>query len=100
MNMQQMIAQAQKMQRELKKALAAIDEKEFKVTKGGAVTVTMLGNYEVKSVSIDKDAFDAENKEMVEDMIALAVNELIAQIRDEKEATQEAITGQKGGMGF
>ena len=58
MNMQQMMAQAQKMQRELKKAMAALAEKEFVVSKGGAVTVTVLGNKEVKSIEIDKDEFD------------------------------------------
>ena len=100
MNMQQILAQAQKAQRELKKQLAAIDEKEFKVSKGGAVTVTMLGSYEIKNIDIDKDAFDPENKEMISDMIALAINELIGQIRSEKEAVQEEITGQRGGMGF
>ena len=55
MNMQQMMAQAQKMQRELRKAMAALAEKEFVVSKGGAVTVTMMGNKEVKSIVIDKD---------------------------------------------
>lgn len=100
MNMQQILAQAQKAQRELKKAMQAIEEKEYSVTKGGAVTVTMLGSYEVKSVSIDKDAFDAENKDMVEDMIIMATNELIGQIKLEKERAQEEITGQRGGMGF
>ena len=53
MNMQQMMAQAQKMQRELKKAMAALAEKEFVVSKGGAVTVTVLGNKEVKAIDID-----------------------------------------------
>lgn len=100
MNMQQLIAQAQKAQRELNKALAEIDAKEFTVSKGGAVTVTMLGSYEVKKVDIDKDAFDPENKEMIEDMIALAISELTVQIREAKEAAQERATGQRGGMGF
>ena len=100
MNMQQMMAQAQKMQRELKKAMAALAEKEFVVSKGGAVTVTVLGNKEVKSIEIDKDAFDEENREMVQDMIALAINEAIAQIDEEAEAINERITGQPGGVGF
>ena len=100
MNMQQILAQAQKAQREMKKALAEIDAKEFTVSKGGAVTVTMLGSYEVKKIDIDKDAFDPENKEMIEDMTALAVTELTVKIREEKEAVQENITGQRGGMGF
>ena len=100
MNMQQMMAQAQKMQRELKKAMAALAEKEFVISKGGAVTVTVMGSKEVKSINIDKDAFDPENKEMIEDMIALAINEAIAQIEEEAEEINERITGQPGGFGF
>ena len=100
MNMQQMMAQAQKMQRELKKAMAALAEKEFVVTKGGAVTVTVMGSKEVKAVEIDKEAFDEENREMIQDMIALAINEAIAQIEEEAEAINERITGQPGGFGF
>ena len=100
MNMQQMMAQAQKMQRELKKAMAALAEKEFVVSKGGAVTVTVLGNKEVKAIEIDKDAFDEDNREMIQDIIALAINEAIAQIEEEAEEINERITGQPGGFGF
>ena len=100
MNMQQMMAQAQKMQRELKKAIAALAEKEFVVTKGGAVTVTVLGNKEIKAVEIDKEAFDEDNREMIQEMIALAINEAISKIEEEAEAINERITGQPGGFGF
>ena len=100
MNMQQMMAQAQKMQRELRKAMAELAQKEFVISKGGAVTVTVLGSKEVKSIKIDEDAFDAENKDMIEDMIALAINEAIAQIISEEEAINERITGQPGGFGI
>lgn len=100
MNMQQMMIQAQKMQRELKKAQAELALKEFVVSKGGAVKVTVLGSKEVKAIEIDKDAFDPENKEMLEDMIALAINEAIQKIEEESEAINERITGQTGGFGF
>ena len=100
MNMQQMMAQAQRMQRELRKAQAELAQKEFKVAKGGAVTVVVLGNKEIKSINIDKDAFDPDNKEMIEDMIALAINEAIQKIDEESEAINERITGQPGGFGF
>ena len=100
MNMQQMMAQAQRMQRELRKAQAELAQKEFKVAKGGAVTVIVLGNKEIKSIDIDNDAFDPENKEMIQDMIALAINEAMAQIDEESEAINERITGQPGGFGF
>ena len=73
MNMQQMMAQAQKMQRELKKAMAALAEKEFVISKGGAVTVTVLGSKEVKAIE---------------------------KIDEEAEEINERITGQPGGFGF
>ena len=100
MNMQQMMIQAQKMQRELKKAQAELALKEFKVSKGGAVTVVVLGSKEIKKIDIDKDAFESDNKEMVEDLVALAINEAIQQIEEESEAINERITGQTGGFGF
>ena len=92
MNMQQMMAQAQKMQREMQKKQAELEEKEFTVTKGGAVTVVVKGDKSLKSVSIDKDAFDPDNKEMVEEMISMAVNEAIEQIHKEEEAIQAKMT--------
>lgn len=98
MNMQQMIMQAQKMQRELQKAQDALKAKEFIVSKGGAVTVTVLGSKEIKSIDIDKDALDPENKEMIEEMIALAINEAVAQIEKESEEINEKITGRSGGL--
>ena len=100
MNMQQMMAQAQKMQRELRKAQAELAAKEFKVAKGGAVTVTVLGSKEIKAIEIDNDAFDPENKDMIEELIPLALNEALAQIDKENEEINERITGQAGGFGF
>ena len=100
MNMQQMMIQAQKMQRELKKALDELAKQEFSINKGGAVTITMMGDGELKSIEIDEDAFDKENKDMVQDLIVLGVNELREKIENAKEEIQERITGSRGGMGF
>ena len=100
MNMQQMIAQAQKMQRELKKAQAELAQKEFIISKGGAVTVVVYGNKQVKAVEIDKDAFTEDNKEMIEELIPMAINEALAKIAEEEEAINERITGHPGGFGF
>ena len=100
MNMQQMIAQAQKMQRELQKEQAKLAEQEFEVTKGGAVTVVVKGDKTVVSVKVDEDAFDKDNKEMVEEMIVLAINEAQEKIDAESEAINERITGRAGGLGF
>lgn len=100
MNMQQMMMQAQKMQRELTKAMNELDNKEFEISKGGAVKVTMLGSHEVKSISIDEDAFDKENKEMVEDMLVMAINELVETIEAERNKINERITGRSGSFPF
>ena len=98
MNMQQMLMQAQKMQRELQKAQDELKKKEFTVSKGGAVTVVVLGDKTVKSVSVDPDAFDPDNKEMVEEMIAMAIKEANSQIDVESAKINEAITGRSGGL--
>ena len=99
MNMQQMMAQAQKMQRELKKAMAALAEQDFVSNKGGLVTVTLKGNRRVESIVIEKDAMDEENKEMIEESIVLAINELNEQISAAEEEINERITGSKAGFG-
>ena len=98
MNMQQMLMQAQKIQRELQKAQNELKEKEFTVSKGGAVAVVVKGDHTIKSISIDEDAFDKDNKEMVEEMIAMAVNEAIEQIEKESAEINERITGRSGGL--
>lgn len=97
--MQQMIAQAQKMQRELRKAKEILYAKEFTSSKGGLVSVIMLGNKEIKSIDIEEDALEKDNKEMIEETIAACINELIKQIAEEEAELEEKITGQRG-MGF
>ena len=98
MNMQQMLAQAQKMQRELQKAMNELKEKEFVINKNGMVVVTVTGNKEVKSIDIDNDAMDVDNKDMVQESIVLALNEAFAKIDAEAEAINEKITGRAGGL--
>lgn len=100
MNMQQMMMQAQRMQRELKKAKDELAKKEFTVSKSGLVTVTMLGDKSISSINIDEDGFDKENKEMVEELIVAAINELFEQIDELNEQIEEKITGRAGGFGF
>lgn len=101
MNMQQIMMQAQKMQREMQKAQAELAKQEFTVTKAGLVTVTVFGSKEVKEISIEKDGFEADNKEMIEELVVSALNELFAQIDEANEAiTSKATGGHLGGLGF
>lgn len=100
MNMQQMMAQAQKMQRELNKALEQLHQKEFQIKKAGLITVGMMGDKTISEITIEPDAFNAEDKEMIEEMLISAINELIEQISAEEEAINEKISGRAGGFGF
>jgi len=99
MNMQQMMIQAQKMQRELKKALDELAKQEFSVNKSGAVTVTMMGDGSLKSIEIDDDAFEKDNKEMIQDLIVMGVQELTEKIEEAKADVNERITGSRSGFG-
>ena len=98
--MQQMLMQAQKMQREMAKANAALDEKEFKVSKNGMVELTITGNNTIKALDIDADALDPENKEMLEEAIKMAFEEALKQIAEERAEIEEKIPGRAGGFGF
>ena len=99
MNMQQMMIQAQKMQRELKKALDELAKQEFSVNKSGAVTITMMGDGSLKSIEIDDDAFEKDNKEMIQDLIVMGVQELSEKIEEAKAEVNERITGSRAGFG-
>ena len=78
--MQQMMIQAQKMQRELQKAYSEIDKKEYKISKAGLVEIVVLGNRQIQSINIEPDGFDPDNKEMIEELIVSGLNELYTQI--------------------
>ena len=102
-NMSQIAKQAQKIQEEMEKVSAELDEKEYTVSTGGnAVTVTMLGKMEITSLKISPDAIDPEDPEMLTDMIIGAVNEAIRSINADKEERMNAVTGGLSlpGMGF
>ena len=100
MNMQAMLAQAQKMQRDLKRAHEELAEKEFVVSKNGLVTVTVYGDKQLKSVDIDEDALEKDNKEMIEEAIVLAYNDALEQIENAIEEINLKITGRREGLGM
>ncbi len=93
MNMQAMMQQAQKLQRDMLKAKDEVEGKTF-TSKQSLVEVVMKGNNEVLSVKIEAENLDKEDIEMLEDMIVLAVNENIKQIDKEMENK----LGKFGGM--
>ena len=98
--MQQMVMQMQKAQRELQKAQAELAEKTFEVNKAGLVKITVNGNKEILSIEIEEDGFEADNKEMIQDLIKDGLNELFAKIDEEYAAIEQKIAGKTGGLGF
>ena len=97
MNMQAMMQQAQKLQRDMMKAKNEIDEKKFTSTQG-FLTIEMKGNKEVTSVKIDKENLDKDDIEMLEDLISLAINDNVKKIEKETESKMGKFGGLSGLM--
>src|SRR5918997_3083994 len=77
-NLQQMLAQAQKMQEDMEAAQAALkDERVDASAGGGMVKVVATGDGRLESISIDKDAVHPEDVEVLQDMVLAATNEAL-----------------------
>lgn len=85
MNIQAMMKQAQQLQKKMMDEKKAIDSKVF-TGKSSLVSITMTGDKKVTGVDISMDSIESDDKEMLEDMIMLAVNDAITQIDKETEA--------------
>ena len=98
MNMQALMQQAQKMQREMEKAQKDLEAKEFEiVSAGGGIKIIITGAKEIKSIELDKDIVDPEDKEMLQDMIVVAINDAIALVMEEE---QKIVARQQANMRF
>ena len=96
MDMRKMMKQAQKMQQEAARAQEEIAKMEFEASAGGGmVKAVVMGDNTVKSISIDPEAIDPEDVEMLEDMIVAAINE---GLRSASEATNTRMGAVMGGM--
>ncbi len=83
-NMQSLMKQAQKMQEDMQKANEELENSEIEATVGGGmVTIIMSGKKVVKSIKIKKEAVDADDIEMLEDLLVAGFNEAAAKV-DEK----------------
>lgn len=96
-NMNNIMKQAQRMQREMEENQRALAEKEFTAKSGGgAVEAVVSGSKELKSLTISPEAVDPEDVEMLQDLILAAVNEAMKQVDEE---TQK-VMGKYGGFGM
>lgn len=95
MNMQAMLRQAQKLQSEMMKEKKAIDETLFEGN-SELVTVKACGNRKIESVSIKDEAM--EDKEMLEDMLLIAFNDVISKIDKKTEEKMGKYTNGMSGL--
>ena len=95
--MQSMMKKARKMQEEMKKLQDEKKQKTVDVTVGGgAVSVIMNGDKQITSLTISKDAIDPNDAEMLEDLIATAVNEASRKVDDMVSENMSKVTGGLG----
>ena len=95
MNMQAMLRQAQKLQSEMMKEKKAIDETLFDGV-SALVTVKAYGNRKIESVEIKDEGM--ENKEMLQDMLLIAFNDLIEKIDKKTEEKMGKYTNGMSGL--
>ncbi len=92
-----LMKQAQRMQAEMEKAQAELAELEVEGQSGGGmVTVVMTGRHELRRVTID-DALFGDDKEMLEDLIAAAVNDAAQKLES---TMKERMAGLTAGLGL
>ena len=93
-NMGNIMAQAQKMQRQIEVAQAEIREMRFTGTAGGElVKVVVSGDHRLYEVELSKEIVDPEDIEGLQDLIIAAANQALEQIDNTNQERMNAITG-------
>lgn len=89
-----MIKQAQKMQQDMQKMQTELEEKEYTASAGGGVvTAVVTGKRELKALTIDPEAVDPEDVEMLQDLIVASVNEAIRAAETDMASNMQKLTG-------
>lgn len=99
-NMNNLMKQAQKMQKQMEDSTKELESKEVTATAGGgAVEVTVSGKKEVVKVKLSEEVVDPEDIEMLEDLIVAATNEALRKMEEMSQSQMNKITGGLGGLG-
>ena len=96
MNMQAMMAQARKLQRDIEIATKEVEESTFKYENEN-ILVECLGNNKITKIQVKNDDV-LEDKEMLEDIIVVAVNDVLNQVKTTKENKLGKYTNGLGGL--
>lgn len=93
-NMNNMIRQAQKMQQDMLKAQEELQSKSYEASAGGGVVSAVVsGKKELVSVTIDPEAVDPDDVEMLQDLIVAAVNEAMRKAAEDAASQMSKLTG-------
>ena len=96
-NMNNLMKQAQRMQRQMEENQKEMEEKEYEASVGGgAVTVKMSGKRELLSVNLSEEVVDPDDIEMLQDLIVAAANEAMRQIEETSQQEMSKVTGSLG----
>ena len=88
MNINQLMKEAKKMQADLEKSQEELQAKEFEATAGGgAISVKVGGNKEIKEINISKDVVDPDDVEMLQDLIITCINEALRKVDSAQSAS-------------
>ncbi|MBS3811694.1 MAG: YbaB/EbfC family nucleoid-associated protein [Halanaerobiales bacterium] len=94
MDMKKLMKQAQQMQNKMSKMQEELEQKTFTATSGGGAVKAMVnGKKEVLDLQIDKDVVDAEDIEMLEDLILAALNKAMSEATKEINDKMGQMTG-------
>ena len=97
-NKNNLMKQAQRMQRQMEESQKELETKEFTAKSGGgAVEVTVTGKKEVTKVKLSEEVVDPDDIEMLEDLVMAAANEAL---RMAEEANAEVMSKMTGGLGM
>lgn len=98
-NMNNLLKQAQKMQKEMEKNQKELETKVYEATAGGgAITVKINGKKKLEEVKINPDVVDPEDVEMLEDLVLSAVNAAMQMADEEAEKVMGKLTGGMPGL--
>lgn len=101
MNQNAMMGQLQQLQQQMAEAQEALGSETVEASAGGgAVTVLMTGHQVLQSIQINPEVVNAEDVELLQDMIVAAINEAVVKSRKMAEEKMEPLTGGLKGMGL
>lgn len=93
-NMNNLMKQAQKLQKQMEDMQKDLETKEFETSVGGgAVSVTVTGKKEVKSINIKPEVVDPDDIEMLQDLVLSAVNQALKSVDDMQASQMSKATG-------